>query len=98
MDLADHGVSRDIAEFGGNLARGKSGLPELLQLLDAIVRPSQYRHRIVPFAMRGQGRAAMPGLKNSCGQNPLGLAGRFTRARAFTPNDRTFRIRTRRTR
>jgi hypothetical protein len=52
MDFADHSVSRHIAKFCGNLAGRKSGFPELLELLDAIVGPSQYSHRILPFASR----------------------------------------------
>jgi hypothetical protein len=53
VNFADHGISCHISEFRGNLAGRKSGFPELLQLLDAIVGPGQYRHRILPFALRG---------------------------------------------
>ena len=64
VDFADHGISGHVTEFGGNLARRKSGFPEFLQLLDAIVRPGQYRHRTLSFALRRpvRGRAAVPKL------------------------------------
>jgi hypothetical protein len=52
VDFADHGISCYISEFCGNLARRKPGFPEFLQLLDAIVRPGQYRHRTLSFALR----------------------------------------------
>jgi len=59
-------------------------------LLDAIVRPGQYRHRILSLASRrpvsGQ-RCDANRLKNPFRQNPLALAGRKKRARTFTPND-----------
>src|SRR6185437_12684343 len=44
--FADHGVSRHISELRGDLAGRKAGLPEFLQLLDALVGPGQYRHRM----------------------------------------------------
>src|SRR3974377_822345 len=88
VHFADHGVTGHISEFGGDLAGRKSGLPELLQLLDAIIRPGQYRHRTLPFAPRWpiKGSAAVPKApKNPCVQNPLALAGRKKRAWTFTP-------------
>jgi hypothetical protein len=48
MHFADHGVSRHISEFRGDLAGRKAALPELLELLDAFIGPGQYRHRILP--------------------------------------------------
>src|SRR5881394_3183992 len=36
----------------GNLAGGKAGFPQLLQLLDAIVGPGHYRHRTLPSLSR----------------------------------------------
>src|SRR3954454_8370248 len=52
VHFADHRVARHIAKFRGDLAGGQAAFPELLKLLDAIVRPGQYRHRILPFASR----------------------------------------------
>src|SRR5262249_40351257 len=78
MHLADDGVAGHISELGSDLAGRKPGLPELLQLFDAIIRPGQYRHRSLPFAWRqpfGRG-AAMPNPQKTpasripC-QNPL---------------------------
>src|SRR5204863_8061701 len=40
MHLADHGVTRDAAELGGDLACRKALPPQLLQKLDPIVGPS----------------------------------------------------------
>jgi hypothetical protein len=89
VDFADHGISRHISEFGGDLAGRKPSLPEFLQLLDAIVRPGQYRHGTLSFASHwpnaGQ-RCDAKSVKNPCGQNPLALAGRGQRARTCTPN------------
>ena len=60
MHFADHRVAGHIAEFRGDLAGGKAGFPEFLQLLDAIVGPGQYRHRTLPFVSRRPfGRAAL---------------------------------------
>jgi hypothetical protein len=77
--FADYRIPRHIAEFGGDLARRKPGFPELLQLLDAIVRPGQYRHRTLSLASRrpaaGQ-RCDANRLKNPFRQNPLALAER----------------------
>ena len=88
VHFADHRISRHISEFRGDLARRQSGFPELLQLLDAIIGPGQYRHRILPFASRRPIRGSAGDvirLKNPCGQNPLALAGRENRARTCTP-------------
>jgi hypothetical protein len=49
MDFADHRIPRHIAKFSGDLASRKPGLPKLLQLLDAIIGPSHYRHRNFPL-------------------------------------------------
>src|SRR4029079_15057673 len=51
VNLADQRVPRHISEFRGDLAGGKSALPELFELLDAILTPGQYRHCILPFAL-----------------------------------------------
>ena len=37
MHFADHGIAGHIAELRRDLAGRKSGLPELFQLLDAII-------------------------------------------------------------
>src|SRR5882672_10979237 len=90
MDFADHGVTRHISEFRGDLAGRKPGLPELLQLLNAVFGPGQYRHRNLPFVLRGSilaRRCDAKSQKISCGQNPLALAGRKKRARTYTPNN-----------
>jgi hypothetical protein len=64
VHFADHGIPGDISELSGNLAGRKSGFPEFLQLLDAIVGPSQYCHRMFSFALRRPtgGSAAVPKL------------------------------------
>ncbi|HYW63321.1 MAG TPA: hypothetical protein VE865_09030, partial [Bradyrhizobium sp.] len=68
---------------------------------DAIVRPGQYRHRIlsrrVAPADVGQ-RCDVKALKNPCWQNPLVLAGREKCTRTFTPNTCDYRIKNYRTR
>src|SRR6516164_836100 len=76
MHLADEGVAGHISELGSDLAGRKPGLPELLQLFDAIVRPGQYRHRSLPFmapALRA-GRRDAKSAKNPCKQNPLSVS------------------------
>jgi hypothetical protein len=83
VHFADYCVSGHISELGCNLAGRKSGFPEFLQLLDALVGPGQYRHRILPSASRRPARerrcdAKSP--KNPSTQNPLALAGREKRA------------------
>jgi hypothetical protein len=53
-------------------------------LLDAIVRPGQYRHRILSFASRrpvSGGASDANRVKNPFRQNPLAFAGRKKRAR-----------------
>ena len=52
VNLSDHRISRHVAEFRSDLAGREAGFPELLQLLDAIIGPGQYRHRMFPFASR----------------------------------------------
>ena len=71
VHFADHGIARHISEFRGDLAGRKAAFPEFLQLLDAIVGPGQYRHRILPFASRGPigGGAAISISKNPCGKS-----------------------------
>ncbi len=101
VHFADHRISRHISEFRGDLAGRKAGLPKFFQLLDAIVGPGQYRHRILPFASRRPtwGSAGDANrLKYPCGQNPLALAGRKKRARTFTQNTGTSEDQIRRTR
>jgi hypothetical protein len=46
VDFADHGISRHITEFRGDLAGRKPALPEFLQLLDAIVGPLTARFEV----------------------------------------------------
>src|SRR5882724_364486 len=67
MDFADHGVTRHISEFRGDLAGREPGLPELFQLLNAVIGPGQYRHRNLPFVLRWPflPGAAMPNPKKS---------------------------------
>src|SRR5262249_18634588 len=68
VHFADHGVSGHISELGGDLAGRKSGLPELLELLDTVIGPGQYRHPTLPFARcrpdRGQRCAAKSSKKS----------------------------------
>jgi hypothetical protein len=52
MHFSDDGVAGYTSKFRGNLAGRESCLPEFFELLDAIVRPGQYRHRILSFALR----------------------------------------------
>src|SRR5262249_44176658 len=97
VHLADHGAPRHIAEFRGNLTGRQSAFPEFIQLLDAIVGPGQYRHRILPSlkprpVWQAVLRCKSP--KNLSRQNPLALAGRGKRARTFTQDHRTPGIKT----
>src|SRR5438552_3578305 len=90
MDFADHGITRHISEFRGDLAGRKPSLPELLELLNAVIGPGQYRHRNLPFVLRRSllaWRCDAKSRKIPCGQNPLALAGRKKRARTCTPNN-----------
>src|SRR5262245_36795306 len=91
MHLADHGIAGHVAEFRRDLARGQSGFPELLQLLDALIGPGQYRHRILPFASRrpsrgGAGDAKPP--KSLRAESLSPRRARLIRARTFTPHKR----------
>jgi hypothetical protein len=72
MDFADDRVAGHVSEFGGDLAGGKTAFPEFFQLLDAIVGPGQYRHRILSFASRRPvvGGAAKPIPKIPAGRIP----------------------------
>src|SRR6185312_5860743 len=85
MHLADHSVPRHISEFRGDLACRQSGFPELFKLLDAIVGPGQYRHRILPFASRRPIRGSAGDVISS--QKSLraeSLSPRRARMRAWT--------------
>src|SRR5437763_293154 len=44
MDLANHGVARDVAKLGRDLTGRQAGLPQLLQLLDTLIGPGDHRH------------------------------------------------------
>jgi hypothetical protein len=77
MNFTDHGIARDISQFGSNLACGQARLPELLELLNAIVGPTYYRHRTHPFVARHIGGAAWRlQIEKPCPQNPLAAARR----------------------
>src|SRR6185312_2872186 len=85
VHLADHSVPCHISEFRGDLACRQSGFPELFKLLDAIVGPGQYRHRILPFASRRPIKGSAGDVISS--QKPLraeSLSPRRARMRAWT--------------
>ena len=96
VHLADHRISRHISEFRGDLAGRKAGLPELFQLLDAIVGPGQYRHRTLPSLARRPSwrrRCDAKSRKIPCTQNPLALAGRKSAPERLRRTTRTQGIR-----
>jgi hypothetical protein len=101
VDFADHGVTRHISEFRGDLAGRKPGLPEFFELLNAVLGPGQYRHRTFPFVSRWSflaRRCDAKSLKIPCGQNPLALAGREKRAWTYTQNNENLKDQACRTR
>ena len=87
VHLADHGVSRHISEFRGDLAGRQVRLPRASSVArrDRRTRSIPSSHSSLRIAPANRGSAGdVIRLKNPCGQNPLALAGRENRARTST--------------